>query len=87
MKVITEKRASDYRLVKADYHRGFLWATFRREDGTTFDLTFRNTEVAQMLRHGFGMAAEMHRLRDEPGGVDVCREVMRIADLIEADGN
>jgi hypothetical protein len=86
MKVITDKKASDYRLVKADYHRGFLWATFRREDGTTFDLTFRNTELAQMLRTGFGMAAEMHNLRGEVGGVDICREVMRIADIIDADG-
>ena len=85
MKVITDKRASDYKLAKADYHRGYLWATFRREDGSTFDITFGNQELAQILRTGFGMAAAMHDLRNEQGGVDVCREVMRIADLIEAD--
>jgi hypothetical protein len=85
MKVITDNKSSDYRLVKADYHRGFLWATFRREDGTTFDLTFRNTELAFMLRTAFGMAAEMHRVNGQPGGMDVCREVMRMADLIDSD--
>lgn len=85
MKVITDRKASEYRFVKAEYANGILWATFRREDGTTFDLTFRNTELAQMIRVGFGLAAEMHRVKGQSGGMDVCREVMRIADLIDSD--
>lgn len=85
MKVITDKRASHYSLIRSSYSRGYMWATFRREDGSTFDLTFSSTELAEILRNGFGFAAARHSSLHNEEGAGLCREVMRIADLIDAD--
>jgi hypothetical protein len=85
MKVITDKRASHYNLVRSSYANGYMWATFQRGDGTTFDLTFSSAELAEILRTGFGMSASGHETKGNRAGEALCREVMRIADLIDAD--